>query len=64
MLIGDLETQIDEVNHRLRAGGADHPYIPLLMTTPGIHAAQSAHRSPPKRRETLFACGMASEGLS
>jgi transposase len=35
-LIDHLERQIDEVNRRLRAGHADHPYIPLLLTVPGI----------------------------
>ena len=35
-LIDDLEDQIAEVNTRLREGHADHPYIPLLMSAPGI----------------------------
>jgi transposase len=35
-LIDDLERQITEVNRRLRAGHADHPYIPILMSAPGI----------------------------
>ena len=35
-LIDDLEDQIAEVNKRLREGHADHPYIPLLMSAPGI----------------------------
>ena len=35
-LIDDLEAQIDEVNRRLRDGHADHPYIPLLISAPGI----------------------------
>jgi transposase len=35
-LIGDLERQIAEVNARLREGHAEHPYIPLLMSAPGI----------------------------
>jgi transposase len=35
-LIDDLDRQIAEVNHQLRAGGADHPYVPLLLTVPGI----------------------------
>jgi len=34
-LIDDLDRQIAEVNHQLRAGGADHPYVPLLLTVPG-----------------------------
>jgi transposase len=35
-LIDELERQISEINRRLRAGHADHPYIPLLMSVPGI----------------------------
>ena len=35
-LIDDLEGQIAEVNTRLKEGHADHPYIPLLMSAPGI----------------------------
>ncbi len=35
-LIDDLEAQIAEVNRRLREGHADHPYIPLLLSVPGI----------------------------
>jgi transposase len=35
-LIDLLEDQIDQVNRRLRAGHADHPYVPLLMTVPGV----------------------------
>jgi transposase len=35
-LIDDLERQIDDVNRRLRAGHPDHPYIPLLISAPGI----------------------------
>jgi transposase len=35
-LIDDLEDQIAEINRRLRAGHADHPYVPLLMSVPGI----------------------------
>jgi transposase len=35
-LIDHLERQINEINRRLRAGHADHPYVPLLMSAPGI----------------------------
>jgi transposase len=35
-LIDDLERQISEVNRRLKAGHADHPYIPLLLSAPGV----------------------------
>jgi transposase len=36
VLIDDLEGQITEINKRLKEGHADHPYIPLLMSAPGI----------------------------
>jgi transposase len=35
-LIDDLERQIAEINRRLKEGHADHRYIPLLMSAPGI----------------------------
>jgi transposase len=35
-LIDDLERQIAEINRKLRERHADHPYIPLLMSAPGI----------------------------
>jgi len=35
-LIDDLEHQIADANKRLKAGHADHPYVPLLMSAPGI----------------------------
>jgi transposase len=35
-LIDDLECQIAEINRRLKEGHADHRYIPLLMSAPGI----------------------------
>jgi transposase len=35
-LIDDLERQISEVNRRPKAGHADHPYIPLLLSAPGV----------------------------
>jgi len=35
-LIDHLEDQIDEINRRLKAGHADHPYVPLLLSVPGI----------------------------
>jgi transposase len=35
-VIDDLEDQIGEINRRLREAHADHPYIPLLMSAPGI----------------------------
>jgi transposase len=47
-LIDYLERQIATINKELRAGGADHPYIPLLLTVPGIgwvRSATSATRS-------------------
>jgi transposase len=35
-LIDYLERQIAEINRDLKASGADHPYVPLLLTVPGI----------------------------
>jgi len=35
-LIDYLECQIAEVNRALKASGAEHPYVPLLLTVPGI----------------------------
>jgi transposase len=35
-LIDDLERQIDQIDRRLREGQADHPYVSLLLTVPGI----------------------------
>jgi transposase len=36
MLIDDLERQIADINKRLRRGHAEHPYVPLLLSVPGI----------------------------
>ncbi len=35
-LIDDLDRQIDQQERALRARGADHPYVVLLLTIPGI----------------------------
>lgn len=35
-LIDYLESEIDPIERDLRATGADHPYVPLLLTVPGI----------------------------
>jgi len=35
-LIDHLDVQIDACVQALRADGADHPYVPLLITAPGI----------------------------
>jgi transposase len=35
-LIDHLDDEIAELEEELRADGADHPYVPLLMTVPGI----------------------------
>jgi len=35
-LIDDLEQRIGQIERELRRSGADHRYVPLLMTTPGI----------------------------
>jgi transposase len=35
-LIDGLGAQIEDANRRLRAGHANHPYVPLLLSAPGI----------------------------
>jgi transposase len=35
-MIDDLDRQITEIDRELKALGADHPYIPTLMSAPGI----------------------------
>ena len=35
-LIDQLEAQIDEVDSKLRASGAEPPYVPLLLTVPRV----------------------------
>ena len=35
-LIDDLDEQIDHIAAELKVLGADHPYVPLLQTVPGI----------------------------
>jgi transposase len=36
LLIQSLDQQIAGIDGELRALGVDHPYVPLLMTAPGI----------------------------
>jgi hypothetical protein len=36
VLIESLDEQISQIERELRALGADHPYVPLLKTAPGI----------------------------
>ena len=54
-LIDDLDRQIDAINRELRRAGADHPYVPLLLTVPGIgwvlgvHDRRRDRRHPPLR---------------
>jgi transposase len=35
-MIDYLEAEITAIEHELRTGEADHPYVPLLLTVPGI----------------------------
>jgi transposase len=35
-LIDDLGAEIEDANRRLKAGHANHPYVPLLLSAPGI----------------------------
>jgi len=43
-LIDDLEQQISEINRRLKDGHAEHPYVPLLLTVPGIERFSSPEK--------------------
>ena len=36
LVIDDLDRRIETLNRELRASGADHPYVPRLLTVPGI----------------------------
>ncbi len=36
MLIDQLDRQIDAIASELKHVGADHPYVPLLMSAPGV----------------------------
>ena len=54
LLIDRLEAQVDEVNAKLRSSGADHPYLPLLLTVPGVGWVL-ALRSPPRSARSRFA---------
>jgi transposase len=36
ILIDELDRQIDAIASELRHVGADHPYVPLLMSAPGV----------------------------
>ena len=53
-LIDDLEDQIDQANRRLRAGHADHPYIPLLMSAPGSAGCWPSRSPPRSARSSAF----------
>jgi transposase len=35
-LIDDLERRTEQINRQLREDGANHPYVPKLLTVPGI----------------------------
>ena len=50
-LIDDLERQIAEINRRLREGHADHPYVPLLMSVPGVGRVLAFHDRRRDRRD-------------
>ena len=36
LLIDQLEAQVAEIDAKLRSSGAEHPYVPLLLTVPGV----------------------------
>jgi transposase len=35
-MVDELEAEIDRGEANLRSFGADHPYVPLLLTVPGV----------------------------
>jgi hypothetical protein len=41
VLIDDLEARITQIAKELRRSGADHRYIPLLLTAPGFGSITS-----------------------
>ena len=47
-LIDDLEFQIAKLSVELKRQGADHRYIPLLVTAPGVGWINGFSRSPPR----------------
>ena len=49
-LIDHLEDQIDQLNRRLKAEHADHPYIPMLKTVPGIRWVLASRSRPRSAR--------------
>src|SRR5215216_6658123 len=49
-LIDDLELQIARLTVELKRQGADHRYIPLLVTAPGVRVDQRVHRRLGDRR--------------
>ena len=49
-LIDSLEAQISEINARLQAGGADHPYVPKLLTRSGGRPGLGVHDRRRDRR--------------
>jgi transposase len=46
-IVDELEAEIERCTADLQAAGADHPYVPLLMSVPGIAWVRSGTRSPP-----------------
>jgi hypothetical protein len=47
-LIDELDHEIADCEHALRRAGADHRYVPLLTTTPGIGWVLGLHPWPPR----------------
>ena len=51
LLIDQLGAQVAEVDARLRASGAGHPYVPLLLTVPGVGLGARLHDRGRDRRD-------------
>ncbi len=51
VLIDELEAQVEEVNAKLRSSGAEHPYVPLLLSVPGGRLGARLHDRRRDRRD-------------
>ena len=60
VLIDDLEARITQIAKELRRSGADHRYIPVLMTAPGVRVDHLVHgRVRDRRHHPVLITGQA-----
>jgi hypothetical protein len=50
-MVDELDERIDECGHELARLGVDHPYIPLLLTVPGVGPLLALHHRVRDRRQ-------------